>query len=404
MQTDASRTTRVCRNDPGDRPVRSTARVRVLSRPDLACCPHWPNTLVDQRKDFRYFELLEDTIHQEFKYRYFAIEDRWGRVQAIQPFFILDQDLLAGMGPAGAWLFDGIRRIWPRFLKMPALMVGCVAGEGHLDGDEQAQLSTARLLAAEIVTHARALHTSLIVLKEFPAQYREALQCFVGRGFRRVPSLPMTRLNIAYPSFDEYMRQALNSATRTKLRRKFRATADAAPIELSVLGDVSPIIDALYPLYLQVYARSKLRFERLTPEYFCNIGHVMPTRVRFFVWRQNNRPVAFALCLIHADALYTEYIGLDYSVALDLHLYHYIVRDMISWAIAEGYKWLRSSGLSYDPKLHLRHQLDPVDLYVRHTSRIINAILKRILVLIEPTRYDQTLKKFSNYHELWGDR
>lgn len=214
----------------------------------------------------------------------------------------------------------------------------------------------------------------------------------------------MTRLNIAYPSFDEYMRQALNSATRTKLRRKFRATADAAPIELSVLGDVSPIIDALYPLYLQVYARSKLRFERLTPEYFCNIGHVMPTRVRFFVWRQNNRPVAFALCLIHADALYTEYIGLDYSVALDLHLYHYIVRDMISWAIAEGYKWLRSSGLSYDPKLHLRHQLDPVDLYVRHTSRIINAILKRILVLIEPTRYDQTLKKFSNYHELWGDR
>jgi hypothetical protein len=22
---------------------------------------------------------------------------------------------------------------------------------------------------------------------------------------------------------------------------------------------------------------------------------------------------------------------------------------------------------------------------------------------LEPTRYDKTLKKFSNYHELWGD-
>ena len=71
-----------------------------------------------------------------------------------------------------------------------------------------------------------------------------------------------------------------------------------------------------------------------------------------------------------------EYIGLDYSVALDLHLYHYAVRDMISWAIPKGYKWLRSSGLNYDPKFHLRHVLDPTDLYVRHTSVIMNAVLE----------------------------
>jgi hypothetical protein len=105
--------------------------------------------------------------------------------------------------------------------------------------------------------------------------------------------------------------------------------------------------------------------------------------------------------MIEGDALYTEYIGLDYSVAFDLHLYHYAVRDMTSWAIANGYKWLRSSGLNYDPKLHLRHLLDPIDLYVRHTSPVTNIVLKRILPLIEPTRYDPTLKKFSNYDELW---
>ena len=37
--------------------------------------------------------------------------------------------------------------------------------------------------------------------------------------------------------------------------------------------------------------------------------------------------------MIEDDAIYAEYIGLDYSVAIDLHLYHYAVRDMISWAI-----------------------------------------------------------------------
>lgn len=105
---------------------------------------------------------------------------------------------------------------------------------------------------------------------------------------------------------------------------------------------------------------------------------------------------------VEGNEFYTEYIGLDYSIALDLHLYHYAVRDMISWAISRGYKWLRSSGLNYDPKLHLRHQLDPIDLYVRHTSVIANAVLRLVLPLIEPTRFDPVLKKFPNYRDLWG--
>src|ERR1700733_12140477 len=37
----------------------------------------------------------------------------------------------------------------------------------------------------------------------------------------------------------------------------------------------------------------------------------------FFVWRQEGRQIAFTLCMIEGDALYAEYIGLDYKVALD---------------------------------------------------------------------------------------
>lgn len=128
----------------------------------------------------------------------------------------------------------------------------------------------------------------------------------------------------------------------------------------------------------------------------------MGDKVRFFLWRQSGRIVAFAACIVHGDAIYAEYIGLDYRVAIDLHLYHYVFRDMVNWWIANGYKWFRSSGLNYDPKLHLRHLLDPIDLYIRHTSTPINAVLKRILPALEPTRYDETLAKFRNYQELWA--
>jgi predicted N-acyltransferase len=377
-------------------------RVVILSRADLANCSHWQNAFARERKDRRFYELVEDTIQTGFAYGYLAIQDREGIVQAVQPFFILEQDLLAGIDFKIRRAIGFLQRLWPRLLYMRTMMIGCAVGEGHLDGDDESHKENASLLASAALTHARNLSVSLVVLKEFPARYRETLQCFLDYAFVRVPSLPMTRLNIDYPSFDAYVASALSGATRRKLRKKFRAASASAPIALSVVHDITPAIEEAYPLYLQVYSRSKLHFEKLTKAFFCALGQLMPNKVRFFLWRQNKRIVAFTLCMVNGDAFYAEYIGLDYSVALDLHLYHYTVRDMISWAIAHRYKWFRSSGLNYDPKLHLRHRLDPVDLYVRHTSPIVNAILKRILPLIEPTRFDPVLKLFPNYSELWG--
>jgi hypothetical protein len=378
-------------------------RVDVVSRQELQDCPRWRCAFAAQHKDRRYYEITEDTLHPEFDYRYFIITNPAGDVAAIQPFFILDQDILAGIHPRFQPLIDTIRRRWARFMRMKTMMVGCVAGEGHLDdGDEQTRAAVAGSLAGAIVRHARALGARLIVLKEFPDQDRDALSCFVRGGFTRIPSMPHTWLSIAYADFDDYMQSALNSATRRKLRKKFKAADDGAVIALTVTRDITPAVDEIYPLYLQVYERSKLHFERLTREYFCRIGAEMPDRVRFFVWRRHGKAVAFGMCLVHGDTLFAEYLGLDYGVALDLHLYHYVFRDLVRWGIANGYRWFQSTGLNYDPKLHLRHWLKPVDLYVRHTSPLINAVMRVALPSLEPTRHDETLKKFPNYADLWG--
>jgi peptidoglycan biosynthesis/recognition FemAB-like protein len=383
-------------------PPSRASEVNVVSRRQLQNCPHWRRAFASQHKDHRYYELVEDTIHPEFDYWYFVIRNHQGETQAIQPFFILDQDILAGIHPSFGRLTDAIRLRWPRFMFMKTMMVGCVAGEAHLDGDGSTRAATAGSIAGAIVAHARALGARLIVLKEFPDQYREALSCFVRGGFTRIPSMPYTRLNIAYADFDDYMQSALNSATRRKLRKKFKAAESGAPIELSVTNDVTPIIDEIYPLYLQVYDRSKLHFEKLTKQYFCGLGTAMPDRVRFFVWRRHTKAVALGVCMVQGDTLFAEYLGLDYSVALELHLYHYVFRDLVRWAIANGCAWFQSSGLNYDPKLHLRHRLKPVDLYVRHTSPIVNMFMRAALPLLEPTRHDTTLKKFPNYCDLWG--
>ena len=128
----------------------------------------------------------------------------------------------------------------------------------------------------------------------------------------------------------------------------------------------------------------------------------MPDKVKFFVWRRCGKAVAFCECMVHGETLFVEYVGLDYSIALELHLYHYVFRDLVRWAMASGYNWIQNGSPNYDPKLHLRHQLVPFDLYVRHTSVIVNVIMRIVLPWLEPTRHNKTLTKFPNFFELWN--
>jgi hypothetical protein len=376
--------------------------VAVHRRNAINECEYWRYAFANERKDHRYFELIADTIHPEFDHWYFTVKKYRGSICFVQPAFILNQDLLSGTGLRLRSLAGWIRVAFPHFMIVRTLMIGSVVGEGHLDcKDELSQRVYARALAETVVGHAKSLGARIVVLKEFPSIYRPALASFLDQGFVCVPSLPMTRLPIDYDSFEEYMRRRLNSSTRTKLRRKFRAVARAPSIKMSILTDITPIIEDVYPLYLNVYHRSEYHFEKLTKEYFCSLGSRIPDKVRFFVWRLNGRVVAFTMCFLHEKIFYPEYIGLDYTVALTLHLYHHAYRDMLSWAIAHGFRELRSGGLNYDPKLHLRHLLYPLDLYVRHTSPILNVLLKWALPFLGPVRRDKTLQKFANYGELW---
>ncbi|MGN6308324.1 MAG: GNAT family N-acetyltransferase [Xanthobacteraceae bacterium] len=375
--------------------------IAPISREDLRTCKAWPISFAGRRKDHRYYEISEDTLCDRFEHGYLAIRDASGEVVAVQPYFMLDQDMLEGIELDRSSVVARIRRRYPRFLKLHTLMLGCVAGEGHLAiSAHLSAAALARALANGIVPSARALGAEMIVLKEFPRGDRDDLAWFVRAGFCRVPSMPMTTLDIDYDDFDDYMQKALSAHTRRDLRKKFRA-AEGFDLKMTVTDNAASFIDELFPLYLQVYERSRLRFEKLSKDYFRRLGCEMNDKARFFTWYRGNSLLAFALCMVEGDDIFGEYIGLDYDVAHDLHLYHYISRDVISWAMTHGYKRFRSSGLNYDPKLHLRHQLDPVDLYVRHVSLVANWIIRLALPWIVPARYDATLRKFPDYHRIW---
>ena len=373
---------------------------RIVSRAELRDCDAWERAFHNKCKDHRYYEIVERTLDRDFEYHYLQIEDQSGAVRAIQPIFFVRQNLVEGIPGKIRSVVDVIRKIFPRFLTMRVLMVGCAAGTGDLGVcDENDGAWVANALQANLQSYAKQNKASLIVLKDFPANYRPALETFFSNGYARIPSMPMTRLALHYQSWDDYFR-TLSKATRKDLRRKFRKAESAPKINMEVVSDITPFVDEIYPLYLAVHERSPLKFETLTKDYFHAIAKRMPERARFFLWRQLDKIVAFSFCLVCDHKIYDECIGLDYGVALDLHLYFYTLRDIISWSLERGLKYYYSNPLNYEAKLHLDCELVPLDLYVIHTSAFLNRIFRRIIKYLGPTRHDPFLRKFPNAHEL----
>jgi hypothetical protein len=374
--------------------------VRIVQLPQLRNCEPWKRAFQNKCKDYRYYEIVEEKLECGFEHHYLLLEDESGNVRAVQPVFFVRQNVVEGMRGRIRSIVDGIRKVFPRFLTMRVLMVGCGAGGGDLGApSEKDELWVPKALQEILGIYARRNKASLIVFKDFPANYRAALETLVSNAYARIPSMPMTRLQLPYANWDEYF-ATLSKATRKDLRRKFRKAERAPNIEMEVVTDITPLLDEIYPLYLAVHERSPLKFETLTKDYFRGVAERMPDRARFFIWRQNGRIVAFSFCLVCGDAIYDECIGLDYSVALDLHLYFYTLRDIIAWSLQQGLEYYYSNPLNYEPKLHLDCELVPLDLYIRHTNPLLNLIFRRVIKYLGPTRHDPVLQRFPNAHEL----
>src|SRR6266516_803473 len=220
---------------------------KITSLADLQNCDPWPRAFRNKCKDHRYYEIVEETLEGDFEHHYLLLEDQAGTIRAIQPAFLVRQNLVEGVPGKIRSVVDVIRKIFPRFLTVRVLMVGCAAGTGDLGAcDKKDESWVAQALQANLRPYARQNKASLIILKDFPANYRSALETFPSNSYARIPSMPMTRLALHYENWDEYFR-TLSKATRKDLRRKFRKAEHAPKIDMEVAEDIAPFVDEIYP-------------------------------------------------------------------------------------------------------------------------------------------------------------
>lgn len=345
----------------------------------------WDRFFGHEAEGYDFYVTLERSRLPGFEFAYVSVFVD-GEVELLAPLFWADLDLAIGWEGLPARLLAAWRRIDRRCLIVRTLFVGSPFGEHATIGVAAGATEPGRLLE-ELVAAARGLcrkhGLSFLLFKDLRAADAAALRQPLERlGFTQGESFPNVYVPLPYASMDEYL-AALSYGTRKDLRRKLRA-GRAAAISVEVVEDVTDRIDAVYALYLNTYHAGTVRFEKLTREYFLEVGRHERGKVKFFLYHAGGRLVCFNLCFLHDGVLVDKFIGLDYDVARALNLYFYTWHSNIEWCIRHGVRAYQVGQTDYEAKLRLGGRAVPLLFFARHRNPIVNLLLRAAAPLLAP--------------------
>src|SRR5216684_1995886 len=103
----------------------SQGAAKIVTLGELKGREDWKRAFQNKCKDHRYYEIIEQTLANDFEYRYMLLEDQAGHLRAIQPILFVRQNLVEGVPGKLRSIVDLVRRKFPRLLTMRVLMVGC---------------------------------------------------------------------------------------------------------------------------------------------------------------------------------------------------------------------------------------------------------------------------------------
>lgn len=350
----------------------------------------WDRVFPPIAESYFFFKTIEESGFGGISFYYILVYDG-SRLVGIAPVFSfnysLDTTVSGPIKKTVSWLVEA----FPGLLRPKALICGMLAAEGRIGlvGDNKAEVVKA--ISRSLDDLARETKSVITAFKDFSDDYTGYLDGLLKSSYGKVESFPVVDLKLDFKGFDEYL-SGLSHITRKELRRKFKKVDAAVKIEFKAAVFVEDIVDEIYGLYMQTFLKSDVQFEKLNKEFFINIARNMPGQVKYFLWYIDNKLIAFNLCLSCGDTLVDEYIGLDYAVAYQYHLYFITFRDILKWCLNNGIKMYKSGALTYDPKKRLGCRFIPLYIYAKHTNGFLNLLLKIFCRLIRPENFDKTLK------------
>lgn len=352
---------------------------------------HWDKVFPNVLESYNFFKVLDESNLEQFSFYYIMVYDHKMPVGAAAC-FLMNYSLDTSINGPLRRITNSIRKLIPNIFSLKVVVCGMPIGQGRIGIIGHTDVVIKAILR-RMEQIARKNRAAIIAFKDFDQTYTALLDPLQKFGFSKFDGLPSTELKVWFKDFEEYLK-TLSSANRYDLRRKFRKVDGRVAISLEIVVDLKDdTLQDVYRLYLGMVNKHDMGFELLPIEFFKSISKNMPEHTKFFLWRIEDKLVAFLLCFVSDDLFMDYYLGLDYSVAYKYHLYFIKFRDTLNWCIKHGIKKYDMGFTGYEPKRRLGFELVPLYLYVKLRNRMLRPVFDLVCQFLKFENFDPDLKE-----------
>jgi hypothetical protein len=281
-----------------------------------------------------------------------------------------------------------VRSFWPSFLMIPLFVVGSPIALCH-HGIHFSPASLAKLKKMTpgvfdcITQKSKSLGCLFVLIKDIPSHDVDYIESMgIGRYFL-ASSLPNAYIPVSvgtkkYPYF-------LKKHYRARIRRSKNKFKKAGFYWIKETN-VAPYLDTIYRLYCNVYAKSGIKFEKLTRDFFKQVQEKLYGDVFFLLcFNAEHRLVCFELVLDSEDVLIPLYLGLDYGFVKEGEVYFNCIYRVMEEAVSLNKKWAVFGQTSYLAKGYAGAVFESLHLGILSHSGVIFTLLKWCRFLVFPS-------------------
>jgi hypothetical protein len=248
-----------------------------------------------------------------------------------------------------------------------------------------------------IVNKSNELKCAMILAKEIPHfEVNEFNELFDNKFkvFESLPNsfVPVIKSKYPYPSL-------LRSRYKSRFSQAIKEV-DEQGFKWDLLENYSDITKEMFDLYFNVYTKSKVKFEKLTPGFFENVSKLMPGKSYALTCRnKEGKLICMELIVEDEQAFNSLYMGLDYSETQNSKLYYNVVYRTILEAEKKNKKWVVFGQTSYEAKAYAGGLFERLYVGAYSSRPFLKFLIKNLFKFLFPAFVKPEINNIPEKHK-----
>lgn len=214
--------------------------------------------------------------------------------------------------------------------------------------------------------------------------------------FFKVNVQPSMVMNIPpqWNSFDDYIKD-LNK----KYRRRFTtATKKGQALSVRLLNqfEIERLEPEIFKLYNEVASNATINLFKLPEHHFITLKYFLQEDFYIYGYFLNEKLIGFFSLIKHNDTLDTYFLGYNSTLNYTYQIYLNMLYRMIKHGVEQDYKHIIFARTAMEIKSSVGAKPLEMVMYMKHTNRLLNRILKWCVKLMTPKKEWQERHPFIN--------